>query len=100
MSYETPRRTQTMRMPDELQLPAPQQIPGQATPGITLQQATPQSTMYAGTNSATTATSTTNNNSGVPGSLQPGGSGRPQQPQSAYTATTTVPTLPHINTNA
>jgi len=88
--YETPRRNQSIRMPDELQLPTPQQTnySTQSAPTLGLQQATSQSTMYA------------TNNSALPGSLQAGGSGRPQPPQSAYTAPTTVPSVPHINTNA
>lgn len=36
----------------------------------------------------------------VPGSLQPGLAGRPAPAQSAYTAPTTVPQVPHISTNA
>ena len=52
----------------------------QSTPGIGLQQHSSMSTS-------------------IPGSLQPGGAGRPAAPQSAYTAPT-VPTVPHINTNA
>lgn len=36
----------------------------------------------------------------VPGSLQPGLAGRPGPVQSAYTAPTAVPQVPHINTNA
>jgi WD repeat-containing protein 68 len=58
-------------------------------PNINLQQATPQ---------APYSDQPTPNS--LPGSLQPGGVGRPPPPQAAYTAPTTVPTIPHINTNA
>jgi WD repeat-containing protein 68 len=60
--------------------------------------------MYS-SNSASAGNNNNNNNVPVPGSLQPGGatgsqSGRPSGPQSAYTAPSGVPTVPHINTNA
>jgi len=106
---QTPRRT--MRMSDELHMSGGPHAMGQyvsphaaqqqqqssynteyaagATPGISLQQATPQGSHSAAPSST----------SDVPGSLQPGGAGRPA-PSSAYTAPTTVPTMPHINTNA
>jgi len=61
-----------------------------STPNINLQQPTSQGSSYS--NQSTP--------SNMPGSLQPGGSGRPQPPQSYNTAPTAVPTIPHINTNA
>ncbi|KAF2467147.1 WD40 repeat-like protein [Lindgomyces ingoldianus] len=119
-SFETPRRAPTLGRPEELHIstsaaapmgqqtssqgPAQKQ-PGQqqmynspdqysAGPNINLQQATPQgSSHYANPPS-----------SALPGSLQPGGSSQGQQqrpgPSAAYTAPTTVPTMPQINTNA
>ncbi|KAF2840499.1 WD40 repeat-like protein [Patellaria atrata CBS 101060] len=124
--YETPRRSHTIRAaPEELHIPSsshgmgqhvssqatsqqpqqPQQqhmynSPDQYTPGgggggpnINLQQATP--------NSQQRYINTPSNTANLPGSLQvqPGTSNRPTPP-SSYTAPTTVPTMPHINTNA
>jgi len=106
--FETPRRTQTIgRVSEDLQghsgghgAHQQMQSPHHAynssndfssttAPGISLQQATPQSAHFSNPNQAST----------VPSSLQPGSSSRPG-PSSAYTAPTTVPTIPQINTNA
>lgn len=101
-NYETPRRAQTIgRRPEELHMGdrgqgyTPQQYNNQgdysapSAPNIQLQQATPQgSSQYA---------SPSSNN--VPGALQPGGTSRPG-PSAAYTAPTTIPTMPQINSNS
>jgi WD repeat-containing protein 68 len=108
-SFETPRRTDTLgRNPEELhispaamgqhgssqasqhhnqQYTSPDQYSGSA-PNINLQQATPQGSQY-----------NTASSSNIPGSLQPATTQRPA-PSSAYTAPTTVPTMPQISTNA
>ncbi|KAF2653930.1 WD40 repeat-like protein [Lophiostoma macrostomum CBS 122681] len=118
-SYETPRRAPTLgRNPEELHIStsaamgqhastsAQQQqhmydspdaySAGGSAPNINLHQATPQNSQYSGA----PASNPPNN---VPGSLQPGSSSQQQQrpgPSSAYTAPSTVPTMPQINTNA
>ncbi|KAF1990264.1 WD40 repeat-like protein [Aulographum hederae CBS 113979] len=101
--YETPQR----RMPDELQLQHghgmhQQQSPDHrlhntsnvysagTMPGINLQQATPQGAHFVNSDMSP---------GGVPSSLQAGASARPG-PAATYTAPTTVPTMPQINTNA
>lgn len=122
-SYDSPRRAPTMhRTPEELhiststaamgahgssqaptasqQQPPPQQqmynspdaYSAGSAPNISLHQATPQGTQYTGAPAP----------SSVPGSLQPGSSTQQQRPgpSAAYTAPSTVPTMPQINTNA
>jgi WD repeat-containing protein 68 len=106
--FDTPQRQPQLpplgRTPDELPpSPVVQNMSGQqhtynsptdysgSAPNINLQQATSQAP------SSYSAQPTPNS---MPGSLQPGPAGRPPPPQSAYTAPTTVPTIPHINTNA
>lgn len=99
--FNTPRRSQTIgRRPDDLQLSAQsagqyQQQPqyqesysANATPNIHLQQATPQGSQF-----------TVPSQGNVPSQLQPGGSSRPG-PSTAYTAPTTIPTMPQVQTNA
>jgi WD repeat-containing protein 68 len=74
---------------------------GGSAPNINLHQATPQTTQY----SSAPASNPPNN---VPGSLQPGSSNSQQHqqqqqrpgPSSAYTAPSTVPTMPQLSTNA
>lgn len=61
-----------------------------ASPHLNPQQTTSQGTLYG----------VPPPSNSVPGSLQPGLVGRPAPPQAAYTAPTTVPQIPHINTNA
>lgn len=118
--FETPRRSATVRRQGEElhiasgtsgnftgQHPAAQQqhqqvyrsqdaYPTGSAPNISLQQATPQGSHFSNASAA-------GNAGGVPGSLQPNlqpaPSGRPG-PQSAYTAPSVVPTIPHLNTNA
>ncbi|KAJ9643910.1 hypothetical protein H2199_003776 [Coniosporium tulheliwenetii] len=117
--FETPRRSGTVRRQGEElhitsgsstgQHPAAQQqhhhqqvyssqdaYSTGSAPNISLQQATPQGSHFSSTPAA-------GNVGSVPGSLQPNlqpaPSGRPG-PQSAYTAPSVVPTIPHINTNA
>jgi WD repeat-containing protein 68 len=99
--FETPQRANTIgrRAEDAQPLPVLQIMSGPQhtyssptdyhAPNINLQQAPSQGTY----NNPPTSNS-------VPGSLQPGGAGRPPPPQSAYTAPTTVPQTAHINTNA
>ncbi|KAF2814780.1 WD40 repeat-like protein [Mytilinidion resinicola] len=109
--FETPRRVDTLgRNPEELHVSSaamgqhgfaqapqhhsqhlyntPDQYSAGSAPNISLQQATPQGAQY---NAAPSGS--------VPGSLQPGTSQRPA-PSAAYTAPTTVPTMPQISTNA
>lgn len=71
---------------------SPDQYSAGSAPNINLHQATPQGTQYS--NPPATAS--------VPGSLQPGSSSQQQRPgpSTAYTAPSTVPTMPQINTNA
>jgi WD repeat-containing protein 68 len=98
--YSPPRKSQSELQP----APVVQNMAGQqhtyssptdyagSAPNISLQQATSGGQSYSN--------QPTPNNS-MPGSLQPGPvTGRPAPPQSAYTAPSTVPTVPHINTNA
>ncbi|KAK5018962.1 hypothetical protein LTR60_001287 [Cryomyces antarcticus] len=109
--YETPRRTHNIgRHPEEQHIPNSSQGMGQyvsqptsqqptyslpneysagPAPNVSLQQATPRGSLFP----RQTATSD------VPGTLQPGSSQRPQ-PSTTYTAPSTVPTMPHISTNA
>jgi WD repeat-containing protein 68 len=68
---------------------SPDQYSASTAPNINLQQATPQGSHYTNAPS-----------SNVPGSLQPGSNSQRPGPASAYTAPTTVPTMPHISTNA
>lgn len=115
-AMQTPRRTSTLRQPEELHITPgssaaghqassqsqQQQMynspdtysAGTSAPNINLQQATPQGSTFTTSQPPAAAN--------VPGSLQPGGSGsaRPALPYSANTAPTTVPTVPQINTNA
>ncbi|KAF2402688.1 WD40 repeat-like protein [Trichodelitschia bisporula] len=91
------RRAQMARLPEDIQMPSsqPAHLPSQ-----TQQQ---QQQLYSSTptdysQSAQQMNMYSSMSSGVPGSLQPA-SGRPP-PQSVYTAPSTVPTVPHINTNA
>ncbi|KAF2109184.1 WD40-repeat-containing domain protein [Lophiotrema nucula] len=114
-AFETPRRAGTLggRTPEELHIStsagqhqsaqpsaaaqqqhmynSPDQYSAGVAPNINLQQATPQGTQYGGAPN-------------VPGSLQPGSSSQQQQqrpgPSTAYTAPSTVPTMPQLNTNA
>ncbi|OCL02935.1 hypothetical protein AOQ84DRAFT_368796, partial [Glonium stellatum] len=69
---------------------SPDQYSAGAAPNINLQQATPQGLHY------TTAPSSSN----VPGSLQPGSNSQRPGASSAYTAPSTIPTMPQISTNA
>ncbi|KAF2755226.1 WD40 repeat-like protein [Pseudovirgaria hyperparasitica] len=69
---------------------SPQQFAGGA-PNISLQQATPQGNQYVPSQPSP---------GGVPGSLQPAGGNQRPGPSSAYTAPTTVPTMPQVQTNA
>lgn len=97
--YNAPQRASSQR-PDDLLLPGqplgqPKQqsqyqesYSANATPNLHIQQATPQGSQ-----------STVPSQASVPSQLQPGGSARPG-PNSAYTAPTTVPTMPQIQTNA
>ena len=116
--YEAPRRAPTLgRTPEELHIStssaamsqhasshppvssqqqqmynSPDAYSAGSAPNISLHQATPQGSQYsnppAGAN--------------VPGSLQPGSNAQQQRPgpSAAYTAPSTVPTMPQINTNA
>ncbi|KAF2735163.1 WD domain-containing protein [Polyplosphaeria fusca] len=107
-SFETPRRVPTLgRTPEELHISTSQSAAstqqhmynspdqysaGGAGPNINLHQATLQGTQYSSAPN-------------VPGSLQPGSAQQQQQqqrppPASAYTAPSTVPTMPQLNTNA
>ncbi|ORY19698.1 WD40-repeat-containing domain protein [Clohesyomyces aquaticus] len=114
-SFDTPRRAPTLgRTPEELHISTSGAATGQhasshgasqsqqqmynspdhfstgSQPSINLQQATPQGSHYAN----------------PPSSLQPGGNPQKQQqqerpgPSTAYTAPSTVPTMPQLNTNA
>ncbi|PSN70091.1 WD40 repeat-like protein [Corynespora cassiicola Philippines] len=74
---------------------SPDQYSAASAPNISLHQATPQTAQYPNAPAA--------NNANVPGSLQPaGGNAQQQRPQptTSYTAPSTVPTMPQINTNA
>lgn len=92
--FETPRRAYgdvgqgtnpyTPSSAQQARYPQQDNTPGQA-PNIHLQQATPQSSTFPPLSP-----------SGVPDTLQAGGAGRPG-PSSAYTAPTTVPTMPQVN---
>lgn len=73
---------------------SPDQYSAGSAPNINLHQATPQGTQYSNAPAA----------GNVPGSLQPGSGSTTQQqrpgPSASYTAPSTVPTMPQINTNA
>ncbi|KAF2205899.1 WD40 repeat-like protein [Delitschia confertaspora ATCC 74209] len=112
-AFETPRHTNSLgRTPEELHMSSThsqqqhqqqhhhqqqmyssheQYSAGGSGPNINVQQSTPHGSNYP----------TVPSNS-VPGSLQPGAGSSSQRPgpSSAYTAPSTVPTIPHINTNA
>ncbi|KXL46030.1 hypothetical protein M433DRAFT_4201 [Acidomyces richmondensis BFW] len=108
--FATPRRAHTHRESADLRMavgsvssmqqqytpqnPYPDPTYSNPPPAFNVQQATPQ-----GSQSASVVPS---NIPGVPGALQPGGGARPV-PSSAYTAPTTIPTMPQappIQTNA
>ncbi|KAF2273737.1 WD40 repeat-like protein [Westerdykella ornata] len=73
---------------------SPDQYSAGAAPAVNLHQTTSQAGQFADTSSS----------AALPGSLQPGGTSQHQQqrpgPSSAYTAPSTVPTMPQLNTNA
>lgn len=90
-SQQQPPPPQQQQQQSHYNTPDPYSATG-AAPNINLQQATP------GSHYTNPPPSTTN----VPGSLQPGAGNSNQRPgpTAAYTAPSTVPTMPHINTNA
>lgn len=71
---------------------SPDQYSAGSAPNISLHQAPPASSQYSNAPAAPS----------VPGSLQPGSNAQQQRPgpSAAYTAPSTVPTVPQINTNA